>query len=491
MTRLTNLRSGFRDTVLVQVLFTAFFLANAVLGYFLLRAVAEEHEQVTTARNNIALIDALLIDILQAETGQRGYLLTTMDSYAAPYFDSLASIQQNILELSTAPLDAEQQNRYYELRMMVEQRLTELKRNLDLLRDIDARSAALEIMSHLGVEQMLAINVLIAEMKSHEVGLLEVHQMAAEQRRQGAFLLLLAANGVGMLLVFLSLRLARTGIRKELRYLEEQEAATQNLEIQVEERTLALQHFSNELKRSNRELQDFAFVASHDLQEPLRKIRAFGDRLQQSYSEQLGAQGSDYVQRMQGASERMSRLINDLLSFSRITTKPRPFLPISLNKVAEEVVEDLEVAIEEAGATITFDDLPEIEADFVQMKQMFQNLLANAIKFRKPGVPPVIAVLLDRDEDEGTHSLQRPLTLRFTDNGIGFDDMYLDRIFLPFQRLHSKSEYAGTGIGLAVCRRIAERHGGSLTATSTPGVGSTFVVTLARVNHIFDLREPT
>jgi light-regulated signal transduction histidine kinase (bacteriophytochrome) len=329
-------------------------------------------------------------------------------------------------------------------------------------------------------EQMLEIDTVVTAMDARERAVLDASFVAAEERRVDFFILILTANFVGLGLVVLSMLAVRKAMKREQQYLDELMEAKESLEYKVSERTAALQHFSNELKRSNRELQDFAFVASHDLQEPLRKIRAFGDRLQQSYAAKLGDQGADYINRMQLASERMSRLINDLLSFSRITTKAKPFLPVSLNKVAEEALEDLEVAIEEAGATVTIGALPEIDADFFQIKQLFQNLIANAIKFRRPGVPPVITVTADPASNHDVN-----VTIRFKDNGIGFDEIFLDRIFLPFQRLHSKAEYSGTGIGLAICRRVAERHGGSLTATSKPDEGSTFIVTLARTNQIY------
>jgi light-regulated signal transduction histidine kinase (bacteriophytochrome) len=311
---------------------------------------------------------------------------------------------------------------------------------------------------------------------------------SAEERRVYSLILILTANFVGLALVILSLLMVRKAMKKEQQYLYDLMEAKEGLEYKVSERTAALQHFSNELKRSNRELQDFAFVASHDLQEPLRKIRAFGDRLQQTFAENLGPQGADYINRMQMASERMSRLINDLLTFSRITTKAKPFLPVSLNKVAEEAVDDLEVAIEEARATVTIGDLPEIDADFFQIKQLFQNLIANAIKFRRPGVPLVVTVTAD-PPNRAQHADGQIVTIRFKDNGIGFDESFLDRIFLPFQRLHSKAEYSGTGIGLAICRRVAERHGGSLTAKSKPEAGSTFIVTLARTNQVYHVFE--
>ncbi len=489
MNSFANLRMNFKDTLLPLVLFTLFFFGNGVLGYFSIRSVANDQELVNVSLRNINLIHELLVEVLRAESGQRGYLLTNMETYAAPYYEAMQNMDAKLTNLAASELDAEQSNRFYELQLLITQRLQELARNYDLLRDVNQREAIRGVMSHVGLKLTHDINALAAVMKQHEQDLLDTRLLTARQGRIGAFFLILTSNLVGLLLVFVSMMLVRTGLKKEQQFLANLQEAKDDLELKVEDRTYALQHFSNELKRSNRELQDFAFVASHDLQEPLRKIRAFGDRLQQSYAEVLGEQGADYVRRMQNASARMSKLIDDLLSFSRITTKAKPFLPVSLNKVVEEVLEDLEVAIQESGAQIEVGELPEIEADMFQMKQLFQNLLANAIKFRKPDVSPVISITSDREEDALSASGSDLVTILFKDNGIGFDEVFLDRIFLPFQRLHGKSEYSGTGIGLAVCRRVAERHGGSLTANSKVGEGSTFIVTLARKNQIFAIEE--
>jgi PAS domain S-box-containing protein len=224
------------------------------------------------------------------------------------------------------------------------------------------------------------------------------------------------------------------------------------------------------LEQSNRELEDFAYVASHDLQEPLRKIQAFGDRLHAKYAPELPEQAQDYIVRMQSAAKRMQVLINDLLAFSRVTTKAQPFVPVDLEHVAREVAHDLEIRTHEAGAHVEIGNLPAIDADPLQMRQLLQNLISNALKFHREGVPPHVAVTGRADGETAQ--------LIVADNGIGFEEKYAERIFTMFERLHGRGTYEGTGIGLAICRKIVERHGGEIVARSAPDVGSTFTVTL-------------
>jgi len=231
-----------------------------------------------------------------------------------------------------------------------------------------------------------------------------------------------------------------------------------------------LARHTQELARSNAELEQFAYVTSHDLQEPLRKIQAFGDRLKAGYDEALDERGHDYLERMQNAAGRMQTLINDLLKFSRVTTKAQPLVQVNLAEVVREVVDSLEAHIERTGGRVEVDDMPTIDADPTQMRQLLQNLISNGLKFHKEEEPPVVRVhgkLIDNR-----------CQITVEDNGIGFDEKYLDRIFTIFQRLHGRLEYEGTGVGLAICRKIVERHGGSITAKSTPGQGAKFIVTL-------------
>jgi PAS domain S-box-containing protein len=245
-----------------------------------------------------------------------------------------------------------------------------------------------------------------------------------------------------------------------------------------------LQAYAAELKRSNKELEDFAFVASHDLQEPLRKIKAFGDRLVKRFGATLGPDGKEYLDRMQNAADRMNDLIQALLTYSRVTTKAQPFTLVDLNQIAREVLADLEVRIEQSRGQVLVEPLPAIQADPMQMRQLLQNLIGNALKFRREGVPPVVRVSCEPVTDRPTslhetqHAMEERIRLLVADNGIGFDEKYLDRIFEVFQRLHGRGQYEGTGTGLAVCRKIAQRHGGTITARSRPDEGATFIVTL-------------
>ncbi len=256
---------------------------------------------------------------------------------------------------------------------------------------------------------------------------------------------------------------------------------------------LRLREYTKKLQSSNRELQDFAFVASHDLQEPLRKVQAFGDRLADKFGDNLGETGLDYLNRMQSASRRMQILITDLLTFSRVTTQAKPFSDCDLNTILKDVVSDLEVKIEETEARIIIEDLPNFEMDKTQMRQLFQNLIGNGLKFSKPNTPPLIKIRSQtnhaRDnvfkqivfDDNGNTESEVPAgycRIYVEDNGIGFDEKYLDRIFKVFQRLHGRTQYEGSGVGLAVCRKIVERHNGHLTAAGKPDNGATFIITL-------------
>jgi PAS domain S-box-containing protein len=240
-----------------------------------------------------------------------------------------------------------------------------------------------------------------------------------------------------------------------------------------------LKEYAQKLERSNRELQDFASIASHDLQEPLRKVKSFGDLLQASLAGRLSDQEKSFFERMINASGRMQNLIDALLAYSRVSTKSQLPHKVNLGQLAAEVVSSMDAEIGRLGARVEIGPLPEIEADAVQMRQLLQNLLSNALKFHRTGVPPLVQVCARaKPAIKGKES--DIVCIEVKDNGIGFDTRYLDRIFQPFERLHGRNEYEGTGMGLPICKKIVERHQGTITAHSVLGEGSTFIVTLPK-----------
>lgn len=248
-------------------------------------------------------------------------------------------------------------------------------------------------------------------------------------------------------------------------FVEKQQNAIDNFEKELALRT-------SKLEASNRELQQFAYIASHDLQEPLRKITAFGDRLVVHAGETLDEQSKDYLKRMQSAACRMKQLIEDLLNYSRVTTQTNPFEVVRLEELVDETRAILELRIAETRGQIEIEGkLPAVQGDRSQLQQLILNLLANALKYHQPDLPPKIVI-------SGGNLTGNLIEIRITDNGIGFNEKYLDRIFIPFQRLHTRDEYEGTGIGLAISRKIVQRHGGTITAKSQPGTGSSFIITL-------------
>lgn len=256
---------------------------------------------------------------------------------------------------------------------------------------------------------------------------------------------------------------------------------------------LELFTLTEELKRSNEELERFAYVASHDLQEPLRKVRAFGDRLLSKFGDQLPDPGPDYIDRMQRAAARMQILIDDLLQFSRVSRKQKEFLPVQLNEVLEDIKEDLESVIQDKGVVIKSDELPLIYGDYTQLRQLLQNLISNSIKFSKEEVPPLISISAKevKASDVGLNSEMSEACweLKLSDNGIGFESKYKDQIFTIFQRLHGRDAYKGTGIGLAICEKIVQNHYGKIEADSTIGEGAEFKMYLPTNKYLTSIED--
>ncbi len=250
--------------------------------------------------------------------------------------------------------------------------------------------------------------------------------------------------------------------------------ARDELEAKVQERTAELKSYAVKLEQSNRDLEQFAYIASHDLQEPLRKIRFFSDLFLSSLKDGLGEDSRNYLERMRAAAGRMSELISAILNLSRVSTRTEAFSPVNLGDVAKRAYETLEFHLRETGGEIEIGELPTVDADEKQMEQLFQNLIGNALKYQEPGAKPSIRLYSNCSEDDLNQ-------IFVEDNGIGFEESLREEIFAPFRRLHGRSSiYEGTGMGLAICRKIVERHQGTITAASKPGKGSTFIVSLPK-----------
>ena len=231
-----------------------------------------------------------------------------------------------------------------------------------------------------------------------------------------------------------------------------------------------LKSYAIELQRNNKELEDFDFIASHDLQEPLRKITTFGDRLIEKTVD-LDEHSRDYIERMGKSARRMKRFIEDLLLYSKVTTKQKPFELVDLEKKVKTVCEEMDHIIHSTHAVVNISNLPTIEGDNNQIHQLIVNLIFNSFKYKSEGKPPIINIFGKKKENNYWE-------ISIQDNGIGFDEKYADRIFKPFQRLHGRSKYEGSGLGLTICKKIVERHNGTISALSKPGVGTTFILTL-------------
>lgn len=467
---------------LASALIIAALCVNGILAYQALRDLRADQEEVNRSLASLVAINSTYAALLNAELGQRGLRLTNDERYLELMQKSQQEVGEELTALaSTLPANSASQNLFEDLQTAIDRELDQLQQTAQEVQagsgviPAPTRQALISADSGLGRVRQLA-----SDLEEEQYQQLNLRREDAQRNRRNALLTLAAATAGSLLLVVLVYFIVKRSTATRERLTHDLQQANDDLESKVIERTAALSHYANELARSNRELQDFAFVASHDLQEPLRKIRAFGDRLQQKYAGELHEQAGDYINRMKSAAERMSRLINDLLAFSRVTTKGQPFEEVDLNVVVHDVLEDLEVAIEEAQAEVKVETLPTISADPTQMRQLFQNLIGNALKFRKSDTQPVVEVTCTKRTSIELNGklIEEAGEIVVSDNGIGFDDQFVDRIFTPFQRLHGRDQYGGTGIGLAVCRRIAERHNGKISARGKPDEGSVFTVTL-------------
>lgn len=455
------------------------------------RDIAAIQQSFQNTSNVMLAIDRLHIDILNAESSQRAYLVTLLEEDLAPYKNALQQFSESLQQARDIRSESSIQQtridnfvRYAEAKFaLVGAGIRHVQTNADrppkrLLKDIQIDNLDLRTIYQEIIDNETVI-------RNHLLTRLNNARIASETNLIWFAVISIVISGLFLVLLIKHLRNVKENA-------QELEKSNELLEEKVLERTQALELYAEELGRSNRELEDFAFIASHDLQEPLRKIRAFSARITELYNDKIDDKGKDYLSRMDNAAARMSLLISDLLALSRVTTKGKAFKEVNLDALVDGVIDDLEIAISESEAHINIDTLPVVEGDESQLRQLFLNLLSNALKFKRPDNPPVVSVKVEQCQAPATHLEDITsdwLKITISDNGIGFEQNYSEKIFTPFQRLHSRAEYQGTGIGLSVCRRIVERHGGQITAQGEVNKGATFTLVLPVLATSFNIEE--
>jgi signal transduction histidine kinase len=432
---------------------------------------------VTHTQEVLAEVDSLLLLITEAESSQRAFSLTGEEHYATECKSVTARVAEQLSSLRYAVMDnATQRRRMDELAPMVTRRIRGLEQLIAL-----RRMAGSPIMPGAtplrreGALLMTSIRNLLSGLKREEQRLLEVRLKKQDMAEFQLVLSFVVGLLINIALLYRAYKLLiRYGIERdsaeaEIRSLNEE------LEGRVAQRTSELQKANEQLRKSNEDLSRFAHVASHDLQEPLRTVASYVGLLERRYSSKLEGDSAFYLKMIVGGARRMQSQVQDLLRYSRTDADKLRYESFNLGAVLEEVKDDLAAAIQEKNAEIRSDVLPRLRADRTKLRQVLENLITNALKFRKPDVPPCIEI------QATTEANQWLITV--TDNGIGFEPEFAERIFVIFQRLHSVGTYPGTGIGLAICKRIIEAHGGRIWATSQPGVGSTFSFTIPKLGE--------
>ena len=401
------------------------------------------------------------------ETGSRGFVITRDSLFLEPYQTAITSLPGQLDRLQSLASDNKSQmQRVGELKQLIEAKLkvTQFR--------VGSRSRVEDGFSLIreSKRRMDAIRRHVAVMIDTERNLMEVRNRQAERSFRNTLIIIFSLS----LLTFVALAVSYRQLKGELARRQETEDQLRDYEVRLREQI-------RQLEASNEELERFAFVASHDLQEPLRKIQSFATLVTDRYGDLFNAESQVFMSKIIHSAERMSKLIKDLLNFSRMSSNREDFKPVGLDAVVQGILDDQELRIKGLNVRVEVGHLPVLQAVPSQLEHLFANLISNALKFLRPGVPPVLRIQA-KPVDGGAYGEliegRRYVEITVEDNGIGFDEKYLDHIFNLFQRLHGKSEFEGTGIGLAICKRVVVYHHGFITARSQPNQGSTFVVVL-------------
>jgi signal transduction histidine kinase len=490
---ITKLLSSLYSWIIIVVLVIVVMTANSFYVVSTLNDLSALEARLFTTNRVINAVNRLHVAVLRVESGQRGYMLTDNEDYLTDYTETLSVLTELIdeVEVSAFSSDIEEQPaRISELLELTRLKINEMIEAVELTKSGANTQALVLVNSDKGFKLYKRFETLFRQIDDSERDMQGTHLANLMSLRRDSVNTLIISSATTLLLIITVFLLLKINTREHEKYQEDLENINEQLESRIEARTQELSMYSDELARSNRELEDFAFVASHDLQEPLRKIRAFGNRLESGYADVIDERGKDFLARMLNAAERMSMLISDLLAFSRVSTRGKEFGDVDLNKALSSVLSDLEIAIDEKSAKVNIDHLPIIRGDRTQIEQLFLNLISNALKFQPEGVAPEVNVTWSEpDEAELADIVMSDefdwVKIKVADNGIGFDQSFAEKIFAPFQRLHGRTEYKGTGIGLAVCRRIVERHNGQIAAQSVQGEGATFTILVPKDSEPF------
>lgn len=418
----------------------------------------------------------LLSTVKDAETGQRGYLLTGDRGYLAPYHQALRRLPDMWARLEAESLRRRvPRDTLQTVRRLLHEKLAELAKTIELRRTKGIGAALVEVQTNRGERSMTELRRLVDAVRTAQQQKV-AKALAIQQLREKLLDVTLAAGVLlGITLSVLAYQLSNAYARQRDIVDEEIRCLVQQRTAELEQRTVELERRTCELQSSNEDLLQFAYVSSHDLQEPLRTVASYVGLLARRYEGQLDETAQKYIAFAVSGANRMQALINDLLQYSQVGTSPLKMAEISMDQVVRQALDALHARIIETNAMITVQPLPRMTGDASKLTQVFQNLIANATKFRRVGVQPVIQISALRDKADWI--------IQISDNGIGFEEKYTDRIFQVFQRLHGVGEFPGNGIGLAICRRIIEHHGGKLWATSKPGIGSTFLFSIPAANQ--------
>jgi signal transduction histidine kinase len=477
---------GFRHKLILGLTTAcSILLCVAALTYRTLNRNTIDRQWVSHTLLVLERLSVLEFQVVDAETGERGYVLTADEAYLKTYADSITSIPQSLHALRRLTSDNPVQGANLDvLELRIGSRLGTLKEIISIRNRQGFAAAQAAIANGPGKQHMDQIRFEVTRMKEEESRLLLIRTAELDVTTLRARLLIIFGEAVGFCFLLLAGAVIRQEMTKRGRSEEEIRLLNAGLERRIAERTRELVARSRDLERSNLELQQFAYVASHDLQEPLRTISSFTQLLAKRYREQLDDKAREFIDFAVDGCKRMQTLINDLLSFSRVGTEAKPLQPVRGELILDRALKSLCVAIQESGAQIHRDPLPVVMADEVQLTRLFQNLIANSIKFR--GQQPLRIHISAQRQNAGW-------TISVRDNGIGISPEHRDRIFAIFQRLHTSKEYSGTGIGLAVCKKIAEHHGGAISVRPAPEGGSIFSFTInaGELNHAGSRKEKT